>query len=77
MHSDGLSGPAAKIVAVSFGATAGKADLPMTVLGFTVSDWAAGLTAIYVIFQIVVLLPAVAKTVRGWVARFRVWRKGR
>lgn len=77
MHTDGVSGPAAKIAAVTLGASAGQADLPMTILGLTVSDWAAGLTAIYVIFQTIVILPAVAKTVRGWLARYRAWRKGR
>ena len=77
MQTEGLSGPAAKITAVVVGASAGQADLPMTILGFTVADWAAGLTAIYVAFQIVVILPDVAKRVRSWVARFRAWRKGK
>lgn len=77
MHTDGVSGPAAKIAAVTIGASAGQADLPMTILGLGLSDWAAGLTAIYVIFQTVVILPAVAKVVRGWCARFKAWRKER
>lgn len=78
MQTEGLSGPAAKITAVVIGASAGQADLPMTILGFTVADWAAGLTAIYVAFQIIVILPAVVGRARVWYSKGRQWlRKGK
>lgn len=79
MHTENISAAATKIAVVSGGATLAKVSeaAPMMILGLSLSDWAAGLTAIYVIFQGIVIFPAVVRTVKGWVARFRAWRSAR
>ena len=79
MHPENISAGITKIAMAGGGAIVAKAAEagPMLIGGLSLSDWAAGLTAIYVIFQGIVIFPAVVRTIKGWIVRFRAWRSGR
>lgn len=79
MNTEPISVSTTKIAMVASTASLAQATEagPMLILGLSLGDWAAGLTAIYVIFQGIVIFPEVVKTIKRQIERFRTWRKGR
>lgn len=57
--------------------TAAAAAITGTVLGFTLSEWAALVTIVFVLMQIVVLMPKFVKQCREYWRKFSAWRSKR